>query len=479
MKLRHPLMVGVMALICLLTMRVESVAAGIGLSAAASTNQIVAGNQITYTVNVTNLTGLTVVSTYVTNLFSGSATLISATNSLGTSPFANPITTVGGAVLFRLDDLTNNASAVLTAVVTPSGAGGFTNTVTGYALTTFGTNATSQPTNVVVQVYSGRSDLAVGVALPAASVLVNDLAEVQLTVANAGPNAASGVVLSNTIPSGLVPVGISPASLSGLLTNGNLVVNFGSIASGSSTQIFLFIQPTNSGSFPITASVSATTVLDTNLLNNVVTNTISVGTNLVSSLVVTNIATQYFNGQTALMNQWLRVENFGTNDAPAFRLFVSGLNGSNRLSVAVGTNSGQPFVLHNATVATNQGVDLLMEYFSPTRTNIPGLGFTAVAVPRVDLSPATNLATVSSDTVFVLTGKRLGSGAFMLEFPSLTNRAYTVVYSDDASFSNAVMSQPSVVSSANKKQWIDSGPPRTLSHPTNTPARFYRVFRAQ
>jgi hypothetical protein len=64
----------------------------------------------------------------------------------------------------------------------------------------------------------------------------------------------------------------------------------------------------------------------------------------------------------------------------------------------------------------------------------------------------------------------------LIEFPSITNRTYTVVYSDNVLFSNAMIAPPSIVAGANQKQWIDYGPPTTVSAPTNSSARFYRVF---
>jgi hypothetical protein len=32
------------------------------------------------------------------------------------------------------------------------------------------------------------------------------------------------------------------------------------------------------------------------------------------------------------------------------------------------------------------------------------------------------------------------------------------------------------VAQANKAQWIDDGPPKTMSHPNTVPSRFYRVL---
>jgi hypothetical protein len=51
-----------------------------------------------------------------------------------------------------------------------------------------------------------------------------------------------------------------------------------------------------------------------------------------------------------------------------------------------------------------------------------------------------------------------------------------VVYSDNVLFSNAMMAPPSIAAPANEVQWIDYGPPTTVSAPTNASARFYRVF---
>jgi hypothetical protein len=71
---------------------------------------------------------------------------------------------------------------------------------------------------------------------------------------------------------------------------------------------------------------------------------------------------------------------------------------------------------------------------------------------------------------------RMSNGNMLIEWPAITNRTYTVVYSDNVLFSNAMMAPPSIVAPANEVQWIDYGPPTTTSAPTNAPVRFYRVF---
>jgi len=71
---------------------------------------------------------------------------------------------------------------------------------------------------------------------------------------------------------------------------------------------------------------------------------------------------------------------------------------------------------------------------------------------------------------------QLPSGGMFLEFPTLTNRAFTVEYSSNLLSTNWLAAQPITVTPANYVAWIDYGPPATVSHPTNTPVRFYRVF---
>jgi hypothetical protein len=73
----------------------------------------------------------------------------------------------------------------------------------------------------------------------------------------------------------------------------------------------------------------------------------------------------------------------------------------------------------------------------------------------------------------------LTNGNMLIEWPAITNRTYTVVYSDNVLFSNAMIAPPSIVAPANEVQWIDYGPPATTSAPTNSSARFYRVFLNQ
>jgi hypothetical protein len=97
-------------------------------------------------------------------------------------------------------------------------------------------------------------------------------------------------------------------------------------------------------------------------------------------------------------------------------------------------------------------------------------------VPAPNLAPPPLSASATNLNITRLV--RLASGNVVIEFPTTTNRTYTVVYSDgDATFANAKMAVPPFSAPANYAEWIDYGPPGTASAPTNVSARFYRVLQ--
>jgi len=150
---------------------------------------------------------------------------------------------------------------------------------------------------------------------------------------------------------------------------------------------------------------------------------------------------------------------------------VMGLTKTNWLSNATGTNNGHPFVTYASGLGTGQSGYLLLQFsptllpFSFTNSQLQADG---VSVPNLS-PPASGLVPTN-----ILVMVRLPSGGVALEFPSLTNRTFVVEYSSN--LVSWMAAQPISVTPANETLWIDYGPPATLSHPTNTPTRFYRAF---
>ena len=433
-----------------------------GLSVVPSSNPILVGNSLTYTITVTNLSGGTI-DTVVTNFLPASALYQSATNYYNSVGYY-----LTNSVVFGLNSFLAGNIAQLTVTVLPTTVGSITDTVivasTDYGYTnTASTNVVVQVTNVVT-----LADLGVTMTGPSQVVITNDWMAYSVTVTNSGPNTATGVMLTNTVPPGVIS--ISPTTNQAVSSNIISVFPLGTLAAGGSTNLQFTVQPTNVTNLLFSAFVGSE-VPDTNTANNFASTNIIVTNYLPGTLVALTNSIQSTNFVTGLLEQSITVSNAGLSSVPAARIVVTGL--TNRLFNAVGTNTGNPFVYYSAPLAAGQSVGLLLQYFP--RKSFPftnsQLGAFAVPLPAWTPPAATKGTNVISRIV------ELANGNMLIEWPSTLGRTYTVVYSDNVSFSNAMIAPPSIVAPANDMEWIDYGPPTTASAPTNSNVRFYRVIQ--
>jgi uncharacterized repeat protein (TIGR01451 family) len=439
---------------------------GFGFSVTPSAASLLVSNSLTYTINVTNLTSLPLQDALVTNLLPASVQPVSFTASQGSS------TNFGDAVVFYLGQLPSTPPGIarLTLTVQPTATGFITNTVTVTSITVTNTATT----NVVVLVTNAVppvADLGVMIAGPAQAVIANDRITYGLTASNAGPSTATGVTLTNTLPPGAILIGAVPANYTA--AGSSLIFNLGTLASGRYTNFQFTLQPTNAGPLTLSASIGSA-VLDTNLANNTAVTNIAVANYLAEVLVAATNSAQAVNLQNGLEEQTILLTNTGTNDVPAARVVVTGL--TKQLFNAVGTNDGNPFVDYSAGLAAGRSVTLLLQYAPRGAFPFTNGQLHAFALPSVpDWTPP--VATLTSSNLNINRFVTLSNGNMLVEWQAIPNRTYTVVYSDNFSFSNAVMAPPSVTAPANEVQWIDYGPPTTVSAPTNASARYYRVFQ--
>ena len=436
--------------------------AQISFSATASATSIGVSNSLTYTITLTNTS---VSLGFVTNALSGPVQFVSAT------PASDLVVTNSTTVIFSIDP-TVTSIATLTVTVQSTGSGSIINAITA-GVPDLGANAasatlTTQVTNAIL----AQADLAVSMTGPEQAVITNDYFAYGVLVTNLGPADATGVVLTNSLPPGVRLIGFEPSGLARTTYGSNEVFTLGTLTNGAFKQLSVRVQATNAGTWSFPATVGSANIVDPNPANNTASTNIVVGSYLSTDLVVSLVSTQIFDRQVTLMEQSVLLSNTGTSNLASVRVVVSGL--TNSLANAVGTNDGKPFVVYGGTLSTNQSVNLLLQFY-PNRKPFPFTNsqLRAYGVPAYDLAPPAALGTpVSVAEILQLPS----SGGMLLQFPSFTNRTYMVIYSDDVTFSNTFVAQPPVLSQANWAEWIDYGPPTTLSHPTNTPARFYRVF---
>jgi uncharacterized repeat protein (TIGR01451 family) len=197
-----------------------------------SPDPVLQGDDVTYTVTVANAGPLAATGVTLTDTLSSDLTFVSTTPSQGT---CNP--PVGQTVTCDLGTISSSGSATVTVVATASGS---TGTVSNTATETTTVN---EP----------LADLSVTKTGSADPVPVNTNLTYTLTVANAGPNDATGVVLTDNLPAGVNLVSTSGCAED---PNGAPTCSLGTIASGANASVDIVVTPTSVGTIINTAMVS-------------------------------------------------------------------------------------------------------------------------------------------------------------------------------------------------------------------------------
>lgn len=440
------------------------------------TNAIQVNSTLTYTIGVTNLSGFDADTIFVTNALPASVQIVSLTQSQGT------VTTNGSSLAFFVGSIPIGFNAVMTVTARPTTAGFFTNVVTVFSpqlVSNLTVSAVSQATNPVV-----LADLGALLNGPAQPVFAGDWTTYGTGVTNLGPGTATNIFLTNTLPAGAKFVSVSPAGQAfTLLASNRVAFPVGSLTNRAFKLFSVRVQlPTNAGAAPFSAAVNSSGGQDTNSANNTVSTNVTVADYFAGAadlLVVTNSA-QFTNRQNGLIEQKILVSNVGTAAVASVRVILSGLTNvplagfTNYLFNAWGTNNGNPFVVYAHTLGTGESVELLLQFSVRTRSAFPfsDSQLHAFGVNLPDLTPPASTGASSS---LNFTNFALVSGNLLLQFKSTAGKVYTIVYADNLSFSNAMMAVPPVLAPANYVQWVDYGPPGTISKP-GSGSRYYRVF---
>ena len=428
------------------------------LGVTASPSPVTIGATLTYTINVTNRSGFDLSDVFISDILPTTATFISATNEFGS------VSVSSGVALFQIPSFFNNSAVFMTVNVSPTVAGTLSNVVA--VLSQFADPATNI---LITPVNAGTADLSVRMSGPVTQILPGDTFTYAMVVSNGGPGSIAGVVLSNRLPASVGVVSTTPGGAT--FTNNSLIFDAGTFLNSQVKEFQVQARPTNSGVLNFSAAVSAPGNVDTNVVNDTASTNITVSEVASTNFTVSIVTTQQFNPQTGLMEQIVRLTNDGSNSINSARVIVAGLTNSTWMFNAAGTNNGQPFVIYGGTLAAGASVDLVLKFFVPSKKPIQGLTFSAVAIDAFNPPIPSGTSVPVSRTVM------LPSGKLLIEFAATQGRAYTVLYSHTMSFSNAFVVQPDIIAPGNRVQWIDDGPPATISAPTNTTSRFYQILQ--
>ena len=290
-----------------------------------------------------------------------------------------------------------------------------------------------------------------------------------LTVTNQGPSDASGVSLqlSEILPEGVTVDSIKPAKETIFADS---IWSVGNLAAGNSSSIIYYFQVPGTVTGGADLISSQATVKNSNEpLLNPEDDANSITTDIVSPSN-TEIAGEdiKLDFQTGLFKQVVTITNNNLGALPAFRVLVGALPIGVTVANSQGDVLGNSFLLYNQALESGESIELTVEYLQADASGGFEPTFEIELLDRVENQSA-------GEGVEVDRCKVLENGDVLIEFPSQIGATYTVQYSQNGEAWNNIV--PDITAGGTRLQWIDNGPPKTISHPSGEKLRLYRVIK--
>jgi uncharacterized repeat protein (TIGR01451 family) len=239
--------------------------ADLTLALVADPHPVLVGQTLTYTLDVSNNGPSDAVGVTLTDVLPAGVSLVSVEASQGSCAGS---TTGTATISCFLDTVTVGNSAEVVIQVIPSQAGSLTDTAS-VSSAVDDPDTSNNNAAVTVIVYTGQepqADLSITKRASASRVEVGAQLTYTLTVANAGPDDATGVVVTDPLPAGLLLLSVA-ATQGDCTGTGTIVCNLGTIANGASAEVTLTVQAQQTGTIDNQATVTADTA-DMNDSNN-------------------------------------------------------------------------------------------------------------------------------------------------------------------------------------------------------------------
>jgi hypothetical protein len=159
----------------------------------------------------------------------------------------------------------------------------------------------------------------------------------------------------------------------------------------------------------------------------------------------------HLNLQSGLFEQRVRVLNPTPFDFEGVRVLITDLPSDVAVYNRSGFTNDVPYVQYNLPILAGGSIDLLIEYYVPSR--IPPNPTLQAEVVRGSRSEVMSSANCSRSPP-----PSFRDGTFMIEWVSQRNRTYFVQYGENLSDWKTVAS--AVIGTGTRQQWIDNGRPR-------------------
>lgn len=371
-----------------------------------SVDPVVPGNQMTYTLVVTNNGPSDSSGVVLTDTLPAGLTLASNTTSQGT------VSNSGSTVTAALGNLAAGATATvtLTVNVASSVTAAFTNTATVTSNETDSVpanNTASEPTAV-----DRQFDLRVVKSDSADPATPGGTLTYTIDVFNDGPSDATNITLTDTLPAGVT----FASGTTGLTANGQVVTaTIASLASGATSQftIIVNIDPAASGTISNQASVSTTAGTELDVTNNSDIETTVLTPSIDLSITKTDSATTVRNGET--LTYTIVVTNAGPSTATGVTLsdvLPSGVTvTSTNSTVGTVTNTGNNVSGTIGTLAS--GASATITILATVNTGATGtiLNTATVSATQTETNTGNNTAS-DSTTIDPVDGTLAGTVYF-------------------------------------------------------------------
>ena len=135
-----------------------------------------------------------------------------------------------------------------------------------------------------------------------------------------------------------------------------------------------------------------------------------------------------------------------------------------------GITNGLPYVQSASRVQPGGHIDLLIEYYVPTRV-APNPTLFGQLVPLGSGGGVGNPQGIGQN---IERGVMLPNNSFLLEFSTVAGRTYYIQYSSN--LETWLTAQQPITGNGSRVQWIDNGQPKTVSAPSAEQYRFYRLL---
>lgn len=227
------------------------------------------GNNLTYSVTLTNLGPSTATGVTLTNVLPAGVNYVSGSASQGV------VTRSGSLVTATLGNVAVNATVQLTIVVTPTAAGSLTNTVTA-ASTVSDSNAVNNVAVTTTTAVTDSADLAISLIGTPNPVTQGNNITYTIALTNRGPSTATGVVITNPVPASVTLQSFTTPQGTVANVGGAVVFTLGSVPTGTNVTMQVIVTANTAGAVNSTAFVTAGGTFDPVTANNSSTITIAV-----------------------------------------------------------------------------------------------------------------------------------------------------------------------------------------------------------